>query len=117
MGEIKVIVPHEGVNEIPEGYKPLMTAKGGLVAIVPASMTKDDIYWLKSERYIPFINWEERRYELAKVAMQGMLSNTSYDVSDNSFSDNNTKLIVSSGIKYANEMIKQLKETTAIDSD
>lgn len=57
------------------------------------------------------IDWEQRRYELAQSAMQGMLSNTSYDVYDNSFSDNNTTLIVSSSIKYADEMIKQLKES------
>lgn len=57
------------------------------------------------------IDWEQRRYELARSAMQGMLSYTSYDVYDNSFSDNNTALIVSSSIKYADELIKQLKES------
>lgn len=54
------------------------------------------------------IDWEERRFQLAMNVMQGMIANPSYDVYDNSLSDNNTKLIVSSSIKYADEMIKQL---------
>lgn len=55
------------------------------------------------------IDWEQRRFELAKAAMQGMLSNPTYDVYDNSFSDDNATLIASSSIKYADELIKQLK--------
>lgn len=55
------------------------------------------------------INWEARRYELAKAAMQGMLSNPTYDVFDNGFSNANTQLIVSLSIGYADEAVKQLK--------
>lgn len=55
------------------------------------------------------IDWEARRYELAKSAMQGMLSNSSYDVFDNGFSNANTQLIVSLSIGYADEAVKQLK--------
>ena len=110
MDQIKIIVPHEGVNEIPKGYKPLMTSDGKLVSIVPEDMTKNDAYWIKTERIVPVIDWEQRQYELAKAAMQGMLSNASYDVYDNSFSNANTELIASSSIKYADEMIRQLKE-------
>ena len=42
MSKTKIIIPHEGVNEIPKGYKPLMTSEGKLVAIVPEGMTKKD---------------------------------------------------------------------------
>ena len=30
MSKTKIIIPHEGVNEIPKGYKPLMTSEGKL---------------------------------------------------------------------------------------
>lgn len=59
------------------------------------------------------IDWEQRRYELAKASMQGMLSNNSYDVYDNSFSDKNEEIIASLSIKYADELIKQLKNNEA----
>ena len=75
MSKTKIIIPHEGVNEIPKGYKPLMTSEGKLVAIVPEGMTKNDVYWIKTERIIPVIDWEQRRYELAKAAMQGYCAN------------------------------------------
>lgn len=55
------------------------------------------------------IDWEQRRFELAKAAMQGMLSNSSYDVFRNGFSDANKQLIVSLSIGYADEAVKQLK--------
>lgn len=78
MDKIKIIIPHEGVNEIPKGFKPLMSSEGKLVSIVPEGMTKNDAYWVKTERIIPIIDWEQRRYELAKAAMQGLLANNSY---------------------------------------
>lgn len=52
-----------------------------------------------------FIDWEERRYELAKAAMQGILSN-----SDESMVTMDTKSISSLAVRTADEMIKQLKE-------
>lgn len=55
------------------------------------------------------IDWEQRRFELTKAAMQGMLSNPSYDVFDNGFSNANTQLIVLSSIEHADESVKQLK--------
>lgn len=59
--------------------------------------------------YAPSIDWEQRRFDLAKSAMQGMLSNPTYDVFDNGFSNANTQLIVLSSIEYADELIRQLK--------
>lgn len=118
---MKIIIPHEGVNEIPEGYKPLMTTDGKLVSIVPENMTKNDVYWLKSERCIPVIDWEQRRYELAKSAMHGLLGCCSYfqDVNNNMLwaeRGDNSQLVAQS-ISIADEAIKQLKEIPTINSD
>lgn len=52
-----------------------------------------------------FIDWEERRYELAKAAMQGACARN--DTPLDSFSYIDAKLC----IEIANEMIKQLKES------
>ena len=35
MENFKIIIPHEGVNEIPKGYKAFMADDGRLIAIVP----------------------------------------------------------------------------------
>ena len=42
---MKIIVPHEGVNEIPEGYKPLLNKEGKLMSIIPEGSTRRDFYW------------------------------------------------------------------------
>lgn len=38
---MKIIIPHEGVNEIPEGFKPLLTDEGKLVSIIPKGMHRE----------------------------------------------------------------------------
>jgi len=54
------------------------------------------------------INWEQRRYDLAKSAMKSILSNPKWDkVSELGFYKKN---VVGNALSYADEMIKQLKE-------
>jgi hypothetical protein len=52
------------------------------------------------------IDWEQRRYELSKAAMQGFEANTSEMVNTSG-----AKKIVEWSIQIADEMIKQLKES------
>lgn len=104
MDKIKIIIPHEGVNEIPKGFKPLMSSEGKLVSIVPEGMTKNDAYWVKTERIIPIIDWEQRRYELAKAAMQGFCSNPHEQIMS---ADSN--VVAEWSIGFADAMIKKLK--------
>lgn len=120
MSEVKIIIPHEGVNEIPEGYKPLMTADGRLVSIVPENMHSNDALWIKSANYTS-INWEQRRFELAKAAMNGLLGCCSYFKDDTNrmlyAERGNDSQLVKQSVDIADEMIKQLKETPTINSD
>jgi hypothetical protein len=51
------------------------------------------------------IDWEQRRYELSKAAMEGILSNLCGSI--------NREEIVKVAIKCAEEIIKQLKESEA----
>ena len=51
------------------------------------------------------IDWERRRYELSKAAMQGILSNLCGNII--------REEIVKVAIKCADEVIKQLKESEA----
>ena len=74
MDNIKIIIPHEGVNEIPKGYKPLFTNDGKFIAIIAEGLNKEDLYWLEINNVVPVMNSEQRRYELAKAAMQGYCS-------------------------------------------
>lgn len=52
------------------------------------------------------IDWEQRRYELARVAMQGILSNP--DLTDKGW--DGIPSMIKACICYADELIKQLKE-------
>ena len=53
------------------------------------------------------IDWEQRRYELAKEAMNGILSNSRWDkVSDIGFFKSN---VVGNAISYADEIIEKIK--------
>lgn len=105
MDKMKIIIPHEGVNEIPEGFKPLMTSEGKLVAIVPEGMHTRDAYWIKPERIIPVIDWEQRRYELAKAAMQGFCANSN----DHVIRSADAEHVSEWSVEYANAMIAKLK--------
>lgn len=105
MENMKIIIPHEGVNEIPEGFKPLMTSEGKLVAIVPEEMTRNDAYWIKSERIITVIDWEQRRYELAKAAMQGFCANSHDSIAIAA----DSKTVTEWSVGFANAMIARLK--------
>lgn len=54
------------------------------------------------------IDWEQRRYELAKAAMQGFIANT--DLFDRFEETGDTMIcLCSDSLAYANEMIEQLK--------
>jgi len=54
------------------------------------------------------INWEQRRYELTKAAMQGMISNWVEERTDKSYANNISNLCKMS-IDIADTMIKELK--------
>jgi hypothetical protein len=60
-----------------------------------------DIEQIKNEKQI---DWEQRRYEIAKGILRGLIINNSLMTSNISTS------MVKKSIKYADEMIKQLKE-------
>lgn len=47
------------------------------------------------------VNWEQRRYEIAKAAMQAQLAK---------FATFNAEFVVKSAINIADEMIKQLNK-------
>lgn len=113
---MKIIIPKDGVNEIPKGYKPLFTEDGKFVAIIPDGANKSDFYWLKVDNVTPIIDWEQRRYELAKTAMIELMNFEYYrdDRKDpnqrNSGLLSNVKPLCSCSVNYADEMIKLLKE-------
>lgn len=105
---MKIIIPHEGVNEIPEGYKPLITTDGKLMLITQGDITKNDVYWLESKRCISVINWEQRRYELAKdISCAYLQAHTNVPFLE----------IAKVSVKFADELITQLKEIPTINSD
>jgi len=56
-------------------------------------------------------DWEERRYELAKAAMQGILANQEYQVSQDGCYPPYIQNLVKDSISFADEMINQLKTT------
>lgn len=62
---------------------------------------------MKKDRNTPELNitdtpnWEQRRYEIAKAALSGLLANPLF---------NDTTGIAKRAIKYADDMIKQLKQ-------
>lgn len=102
---MKIIIPHEGINEIPEGYKPLMTSEGKLAAIIPEGMRSYDMYWMKSEKIIPVVDWEQRRFELAKAAMQGFCANSHDSIAIAA----DAKTVSEWSVGFANAMIEKLK--------
>lgn len=51
----------------------------------------------------PYINWEQRRYEIAKAAIQGLLSN--------SINDDTIENYVNVSVKIADSLIEELKKT------
>lgn len=54
--------------------------------------------------YTPSIDWEQRRYELAKAAMQGFCSNPHQQIMD---ADSN--MVAEWSIGFADSLIKKLK--------
>lgn len=59
------------------------------------------------------INWEKRRYELAKEAMQGFMNNSEWiktlQVPDD-FDDFKVR-VCEGAVEFADEMIKQLRDS------
>ncbi|HBG40256.1 MAG TPA: hypothetical protein DDW85_02430 [Porphyromonadaceae bacterium] len=113
----KIIIPSEGVNEIPDGYRPLITNDGKFIAIVPRDMKESDIAWiLNYEKELQPNYWEQRRYELAKAAMVELMK---YDYYKNDGSDgtypatgllSNNHAICHLAVNYADTMIEVLKK-------
>lgn len=118
---MKIIIPNDGVNEIPNGYKPLFTEDGKFVAIIPEGATKRDFYWLSVNAATPIIDWEQRRFELAKTAMVELMNydyyrdDRTYSKQRNSGLLTNMKSVCNCAVSYADELIKVLKERTQID--
>ena len=64
----------------------------------------DEFEILSDQPEVPIIDWEQRRYEIAKAAMQGILSAecAEYHYDDKS-------LLIKAAIERADELINQLK--------
>ena len=105
MENMKIIIPHEGVNEIPEGFKPVLTSEGKLGAVVPEGIHTRDAHWIKTERIISGVDWEQRRYELAKAAMQGFCANSHDSIAIAA----DSKTVTEWSVGFANAMIEKLK--------
>ena len=69
----------------------------------------DKRYSIYDLEFITPINWENRRYELAKAAMGGFVGNSDTDMLSMTIEQ-----IVRISIRCADEMIKQLKEIKKI---
>lgn len=116
MENMKIIIPKDGANEIPKGYKPLFTEDGKFVAIIPEGANKSDFYWLKIDNVTPIIDWEQRRYDLAKTAMIELMNFEYYRDDRKDPNQRNSGLITnrvplcSCAIGYADEMVTQLKK-------
>lgn len=61
--------------------------------------------YIKTEERIPWIDWEQRRYELAKSAMQGYCIALGLDDDSESYEN-----IAIGSLRAADAMIKKLKE-------
>lgn len=116
MDTMKIIIPKDGVNEIPKGYKPLFTEDGRFIAIVPECLKKADVFWLSVDNVTPIIDWEKRRYELAKTAMVELMNYEYYN--DDRHGENrpnsgllsNRTSLCHCAVSYADQMIRILKE-------
>lgn len=62
--------------------------------------------YIKTEERIPWIDWEQRRYELAKSAMQGYCASSGL----NGGNLETCKKIAIESLNVADAMIKKLKE-------
>ena len=58
---------------------------------------------------VPIIDWEQRRYEIAKSAMQGILSAESSE-----YHYDKKSHLIKTAVEYADELINQLKNTPMI---
>lgn len=118
---MKIIIPNDGVNDIPNGYKPLFTEDGRFIAIIPESARKEDFYWLSIENATPFIDWEQRRYELAKIAMVELMNYDYYRDDRQHPEQNNSGLLTNKSsvchcaVSYADKLIEVLKEKSQND--
>ena len=61
--------------------------------------------YIKTEKRIPYIDWEQRRYELATSAMQGYCIALGLDDDSESYEN-----IAIGSLRVADAMIKKLKE-------
>lgn len=91
------------VNLSNENDKIRRLYKGEIIQEVSAS----DNYCLFKEKGPKNINWEQRRYELAKAAMQGLLNATSVERFTLRIKPSS---IAEASLEYADELIKKLKK-------
>lgn len=69
-----------------------------------------DLDFLNAEKAV--IDWEQRRYELAKAAMQGILSDeeeVGYACSEATYKDEVPKAVARFAVAYADALINELK--------
>lgn len=69
------------------------------------------ITWLDIDFSEKDIDWEERRYEIAKEAMNAILSNSKWADNNNTFGCYYNINVIEMSMFYADELIKQLKHT------
>ena len=98
MERTKIIIPIG--MEIPKGYKPILDSDNVFVAIVP-----EDTARMQCLNTPHTIDWEQRRYEIAKAVLPGVCAGALYE---------RGKPITGScdfAIQIADELIKQLEES------
>lgn len=100
--------PNPEIDIIVEGLKESVKSQ-------PKNMTADDeiAYILKQENiedYFDLIDWKQRRYELAKAAMQAIISNpVTFKMMRKSRVIGTNEMIALNATEVADEMIKHLK--------
>lgn len=59
----------------------------------------------------PYVNWEQRRYEIAKDVMNGIISAHTVEEINNSFYNNDSvyKIVVDLSVELADALIERLK--------
>lgn len=87
-------------------YLPKFKIGGNKVGGIAEKVSAFDNYRIFTEPEHKNINWEQRRYELAKAAMQGLLNATSVERFTLRIKPSS---IAEASLEYADELIKKLK--------
>ena len=76
----------------------------------PIELKPEEVELIPEQENADNIDWKQRRYELAKAAMQGMISSWIVKPSEKSYA-NNIGCLTEMSFDVADAMIKELKES------